>query len=149
MPPFCSWRVARRAGASSVYGQRLAHRGRIIRQLLTEASVISIVGAGMGIFMAFYLVGVIVKMLPDGSFPHEAAVNINLPILTFTVAAALLAGILSGLWPALATSRADLRTGGSGRFAQNFRPAWRTRRHHALIAVQIALTLLMLTGAGI
>ena len=86
-----------------------ASRGRIIRKLLTESLMLSLAGASLGILLAFRLVPAIVAMLPENSFPHEAAIHINLPVLAFSVAVALLTGILFGLWPALQLSRPDLR----------------------------------------
>ena len=125
-----------------------ASRGRIVRQLLTESIVLSLTGAGLGILLAFWLLDAIVRMLPENSFPHEAAIHINLPVLAFSVAAALLTGILFGLWPAIALSRPDLsaiiQTGTrkiAGRLGAR-------AANNTLIAAQIALTLLMLAGAG-
>jgi len=125
-----------------------ASRGRIVQQLLTESLVLSLTGAGLGILLAFRVVAVIVTMLPKNSFPHEAAIHINLPVLAFSVALALVTGVLFGLWPALSLSRPDLRgvmqagtrkiAGRLGALAAN----------NTLIATQIALTLLMLAGAG-
>ena len=71
--------------------------------------MLSLAGASLGILLAFRLVPAIVAMLPENSFPHEAAIHINLPVLAFSVAVALLTGILFGLWPALQLSRPDLR----------------------------------------
>ncbi len=58
-----------------------ASRKRIIRQLLTEALLLSITGAVLGLLLAYKTVGVIVANLPEFSFPHEAAIQINLPVL--------------------------------------------------------------------
>jgi putative ABC transport system permease protein len=125
-----------------------ASRGRIIRQLLTESFLLSIAGATLGVVLAMRLVRVIVAMLPPDGFPHEAAIQINLPVLGFSVAVALLTGILFGLWPALQLSRPNLRgvmqvgtrtiAGHLGARAAN----------NTLIAAQITLTLLLLAGAG-
>ena len=125
-----------------------ASRGRLVRQLLTEALVLSLTGAALGILMAFYLVEVIVKMLPESSFPHEASIHINLPVLTFSVASALLTGTLFGLWPAFALSRPDLRSVMQAGTRGVARRLGARAANNTLIAAQIALTLLMLAGSG-
>ena len=125
-----------------------ASRGRLLRQLLTESLLISLTGGALGILLAIRLVAIIAKMLPEASFPHEAAIHINIPVLAFSVSVALFTGILFGLWPALALSRPDLRStmqAGTRKIAG--RLGARTA-NNTLIAVQIALTLLMLAGAG-
>ena len=78
-----------------------ATRNRIVRQLLTESLLLSITGAALGVLLAYKTVGVIVANLPEYSFPHEAAIRINLPVLFFSVAVAIGTGVLFGLWPAI------------------------------------------------
>ena len=85
-----------------------ASRPRIIRQLLTEALLLSLTGALLGVLLAYWALAMIVEMLPKYSFPHEAAIQINLPVLLFSVGAALFTGILFGLWPALQLSRPEV-----------------------------------------
>jgi predicted permease len=125
-----------------------AHRRRLIRQMLAEALLLSLVGAGLGVLLAYRVIDVIVDLLPKYQFPHEAAIQLNIPVLLFSVALAILSGVVSGLWPALQLSRPDVLqvmqsssrrvTGGSrGRVMNN-----------VLIAAQIALTVVMLAGAG-
>jgi predicted permease len=125
-----------------------ASRHRIIRQLLTESLLLSLTGAMLGVLLAYRALSTIVAMLPKYSFPHEAAIQINLPVLMFSVGAALLTGILFGLWPALQLSRPEVSQvmqSSTRKIAGGVRG--RTT-HNALIAGQIALTLLMLAGAG-
>jgi predicted permease len=125
-----------------------ASRSRIIRQLLTESLVLSLTGAALGVILALRVVALIVTMLPEGSFPHEAAIHINVPVLVFSVVVAVLTGVFFGLWPAIALSRPDLRgimQAGTRKIAGRIGA---TAANNTLIAVQIALTLLMLAGAG-
>lgn len=125
-----------------------ASRARIIRQLLTESLLLSTLGAVLGVLLSYKLVSLITALLPENAFPHEAAIQINLPVLIFCVVVALLTGILFGLSPALRLSRPDVREAmqsGARRIAGN---AGNRATHHALIAGQIALTLLLLTMAG-
>jgi putative ABC transport system permease protein len=125
-----------------------ATRRRIIRQLLTESLLLSLTGAGVGVLLAYRLVAIIVALLPKYSFPHEAAIRINLPVLIFSVAIALLTGILFGLWPALQLSRPEVSQvmqSNTRKIAGGVRGR---ATNNVLIGVQIALTLVMLAGAG-
>lgn len=125
-----------------------ASRWRIQRQLLTEALALSVLGALSGVLLAYRLLPLLVKWLPEYSFPHEAAIGINLPVLGFCVAIAILTGVLSGLAPAFQFSRpqvAQLMQSGSRRTTGGARSK---RTHSVLVAGQIALTLLLLTSAA-
>jgi putative ABC transport system permease protein len=125
-----------------------ASRRRIVRQLLVESLLLSVTGAAIGVLLAYGSLHAIVANLPSGLFPHEAAIQINLAVLGFTVVMALGTGLLFGLWPAFQLARTEpsqaLQSGTrkvAGRVGGR-------RAHAALIAGQLALTLLMLTGAG-
>ncbi|HZP03472.1 MAG TPA: ABC transporter permease [Terracidiphilus sp.] len=121
---------------------------RIVRQLLTESLLLSTVGAGLGIFLAYRTMGLIIARLPAYSYPHEADFHINLGILYFSVAVAILSGVLFGLYPALQSSQpqiSQIMQAGTRRLAGSVRGQ---RVHTALIAGQIALTLLLMTAAG-
>jgi|CZKD01.1.fsa_nt_gi putative ABC transport system permease protein len=125
-----------------------ASRGRIIRQLLTESLLLSLTGAALGVLLAYRALALIVELLPKYSFPHEASIQINLPVLAFSVGVAVFTGILFGLWPALQLSRPEV----SQVMQSNTRKiagAVRGRTTHGVLtAVQVSLTLVMLAGAG-
>jgi putative ABC transport system permease protein len=125
-----------------------ASRWRIQRQLLSEALSLSLLGALGGVLLAYRLLPALVRWLPEYSFPHEAAIGINLPVLGFCIAIAILTGVLSGLAPSLQFSRpqvAQLMQSGSRRTTGGARSK---RMHDVLVAGQIALTLLLLTSAA-
>ena len=82
-----------------------ASRWRIQRQLLTEALALSVLGALGGVLLAYRLLPVLVRWLPEYSFPHEVVISINLPVLGFSIAIAMVTGVLSGLAPAFQFSR--------------------------------------------
>jgi predicted permease len=125
-----------------------ASRTRIVRQLLTESLLLSFTGAALGVLLAYKSVAAMAALLPQYSMPHEADIQINLPVLLFSVAVALLTGVLFGLWPALRLSRPDvgqMMQSGSRKIAGRLGGR---ATNNILIAGQIALTLLMLAGAG-
>jgi predicted permease len=142
--------LARGAGRQQEFAVRAAigaGRMRLIRQMLTEALLLSVTGAALGVLLAYFAIHVIADLLPKYSFPHEAAIQLNIPVLAFSVALAIVTGVLFGLWPSLQLSRPDVAqvmqtsnrrvAGGRGRVMNT-----------VLIAGQIALTLVMLSGAG-
>lgn len=121
---------------------------RIVRQLLTESLLLSLVGAGLGVFVAYRAVGFIIPRLPDHSYPYEADFHINLPVLFFSVGLAILSGVIFGLFPALQSSQPEISQvmqAGTRRLTGSVKGR---RMHTALIAGQIALTLLLMTAAG-
>ncbi len=126
-------------GASSI---------RIVRQLLTESLLLSLVGASLGVFFAYRAIGFLVPRLPDHSYPYEADFHINLAVLYFSVALAVLSGIVFGLFPALQSAHpqiSQVMQAGTRRLTGSVKGR---RLHTALIAGQIALTLLLMTAAG-
>ncbi len=126
-------------GASSI---------RIVRQLLTESLLLSLAGAGLGVFVAYRAIGFLVPRLPDHSYPYEADFHINLPVLYFSVALAVLSGIVFGLFPALQSARPQITQvmqTGTRRLTGSVKGR---RLHTALIAGQVALTLLLMTASG-
>ncbi|HEY2857054.1 MAG TPA: ABC transporter permease [Terracidiphilus sp.] len=123
-----------------------ASRWRIVRQLLVEAIVISCRGAVLGVAAAYWLAKLPMVLSPD-SFPAESFIRINAPILAFSVALALLCGMLFGLVPALRLSRGDSARMLPGR-QTGVVAAPGKRRWSLLIAAQVALTLLLMATAG-
>ncbi len=125
-----------------------ATRTRIMRQLLTESLMLSLLGAGAGVLLAYKGVDLLAQHLPENSFPHEAAIHLNGTVLMFAVAVAVITGVLSGSSPAWQLSRPDigpLMQGASGKLAGSVRGRL---THRMLIAGQVTLTMLLLAGAG-
>ncbi len=123
-----------------------ASRFRIVRQLLVESLAISCAGAAIGVAMSFWLAQLPLRLMPN-AFPQEAAIDIHLPILAFSVGLALIAGLLSGIYPALRLSRPNL--------SQVIQSTSRTagvnssrRTLNILIGSQIAVTFLLLGFAA-
>jgi predicted permease len=123
-----------------------ASRWRIVRQLLVEAVVISCTGAVLGVATSYWLAQLPLLLSPD-SFPAESVIRINASVLSFSVALALLCGILFGLAPALRLSRNDPARVLPGRQA-GVVAAPAKHRWSVLITAQVALTLLLMATAG-
>jgi predicted permease len=123
-----------------------ASRWRIVRQLLVEALVISSTGAVLGVAASYWLARLPLVLSPN-SFPAESVIRINAPILAFSVAVALLCGILFGLAPALRLSRSDPARALPGRQV-GVVAAPSKHRWSVLITAQVALTLLLMATAG-
>ena len=94
------------------------------------------------------ILGGIKVLLPRYAFSPEVVIRINFPVLLFSIGIALLTGILFGVWPALQLSRpqeGQMVLSGTRRVAGSVQGR---RTHNALIAGKIALTVLLLVGAG-
>jgi len=123
-----------------------AGRGRIVRQLLTETLVLALAGAALGLALAWVAVPVLVASSPEG-VPRLEQAGLDSVVLAFALGAAFLSALVAGLAPALRTARTDLRAtlneGGRGG------TAGRDRLRTALVALEVALALMLLVGAGL
>jgi putative ABC transport system permease protein len=125
-----------------------AGRGRLIRQLLTESVVLSLLGAILGLILAKVGTGLLVGLSPN-ILPRAKEIALDARALGFTGAIAILTGLLFGLAPALHMAKTDLmaslREGGRGN-AIGFR---HNRLRSLLVAGEVALALVLLSGAGL
>jgi putative ABC transport system permease protein len=142
--------LARATARSREIAVRLAlgaGRGRIVVQLLVESLLVAIAGAGLGLLLAHWCVRLMLALEPP-DIQRPELIAINAAVFAFAAAAAVLTALLFGLAPALAAARADLnsalKTGGGWSAA----PA-RVRTRQGLIAVEVALALVLLAGAGL
>jgi predicted permease len=125
-----------------------ASRARLIRQLLTEAVLLSLTGAALGVLAAYSSVGKLSAMLPLYSFPHEAAIHVNGAVLAFSATVAVITGILFGVSPAWQLSRPAISELIQANSKKHTGSASSRHTHQFLIAGQVALTLLLMAGAG-
>ena len=140
--------LARSMGRSREFAIRAAlgaNQTRVIRQLLTESVLLAGLGGAFGLLLAFWGTKAVLATLP-GALPRAGEVSLDSHVLFFTTALSLLAGIVFGLAPALKTSRVNLldilkESGGSG--------GGRQRLHGVFVAVEVALALVLLVGAGL
>ena len=124
-----------------------AGRSRIIRQLLTEAILIGAAAGAIGVGLAFLFLRILPHLDP-GNIPRLSEASLDMRVLLFTVAVALLTSVLTGILPALAVSRINLTdflaTTGSRSVA-----GAHTRVQSTLIVVESALVVVLLASAGL
>jgi predicted permease len=125
-----------------------AQRQRIVRQLLTESLLLATMGATLGVAAAYGILAGMRAVLPRDAFAPEVVININLPVLLFCVGVALATGVLFGLGPSLRLSRTQVGHVMQSSARRVLGSVHGRRTYDALIAGQIALTLLLLAGAG-
>jgi predicted permease len=125
-----------------------APRVRIVRQLMTESLLISIVGGALGLALAFAGVKALVSLLP-ADFPRAQDIHVSLPVLAFTFVISALTGILFGVAPAFQAARIDPRQGlqKGGRATTAGRRQGRLR--DALVVSEVSLACILLIGAGL
>ncbi|HLJ48512.1 MAG TPA: ABC transporter permease [Bryobacteraceae bacterium] len=141
--------LARAAGRTRDFAIRLAlgaNRSDILRQLIAESLILSLAGGVLGVVLAEWGLAPLLA-LAAGSLPRTGDVTVNIPVLLFTFALALLVGVLFGLAPAIKSSNTDLQVslkeGGRGMA----RATHRVQR--VLVVSQMALTLVLLAGASL
>lgn len=124
-----------------------ARRSRLVQQLLTETTLLGLLGGAVGLLLAYGAFRLMPVLLPPG-LPHVNWIGVNRQVLEFTVLIAFLTGIVFGLAPALQFSKPDLNGSlkESGRGSTVGRHSRITR--DTLAVVEVALSLILLIGAG-
>ena len=124
-----------------------ASRGRIVRQLLTESVLLAAIGGFCGLILAVWGTDFLVSLVPE-NIPRAKEIHLDGVVLAFTFLASLGTGVLFGLAPALQSSRLDLRSAlnDSSRGSSS---GGHHRLRSALVVLEVALALLLLTGAGL
>jgi putative ABC transport system permease protein len=144
--------LARSAARNREIAVRLslgATRGRLTRQLLTESVLLGAVGGAAGLALAWLLIRVVPIVVPATVIPSGAPIALNQLVVFYTIAIALLTGVLFGLAPALSATRPEVqetlkdssRGTTSGRGRQRFR--------QVLVTAEVALALMLLASAGL
>jgi putative ABC transport system permease protein len=125
-----------------------ASRMRVVRQLLTESVSLSVVSGVVGLALSFWLIKLLIAITPANT-PRVNEVGIDLRVFTFTLGVTVLAGLLFGLVPALQTSRPNLNETLRDSGQRGTDSGGRNRAGSFLIVSEIALSFILLAGAGL
>jgi putative ABC transport system permease protein len=126
-----------------------ASRGRLVRQFLTENLLLAAMGGTLGIALGAAMMIGLKALLPPFTLPRDASVVMDVRILVFALVLSVTTGVMFGLAPALQATKPDLagamKEGGRGAGGD----AGRRRLRSALVVVEVALSFMLLTGAGL
>jgi putative ABC transport system permease protein len=125
-----------------------ARRSQIVRQLLTENILVSLIGGVLGLLFAYWITALMVELMPSFFVPNEARIEVNRYVLSFCVMVSSLTGILFGLAPALQASRPNLvETLKDDSRSSSSSAGERTRA--LLVVVEVALSVVLLVSAAL
>ncbi len=142
--------LTRAAARGREIGVRMAlgaGSGRIVRQLLTEGLLLALVGGAGGVLLAVWGTELLIATMPEGLLPSMAEIRVDLRVLAFAFAAAMATGLLFGLAPAWQARKMDVNAAlkeGAGKGGTS-----RGRLRGALVVSEVALSLVLLAGAGL
>jgi putative ABC transport system permease protein len=125
-----------------------ATRLRIVRQLLTESILLSSMGGALGLLLGMWGIDLLVALIPD-SIPRIDAVKLDTSVLLFTMLTSLFTGLLFGLFPALKASRVDLYEALKDAGKSTSSSSSNSRTGNALVVFEVAVSLVLLIGAGL
>jgi putative ABC transport system permease protein len=124
-------------------------RARVVRQVLTESVVLGVIGGAVGVAAAFYALPLITTFASE-QLPRSSVIRIDLVVLAFAAGASILAGLIFGAIPAIraaGSEPAEVMRSSAGRGQSQSRSAGRV--NDSLVVAQIALSLVLLAGAGL
>src|SRR5688572_25372159 len=124
-----------------------ASRMRLTRQLLTESILLSFVGGAAGVFLALWILKILLALRPPIDFPLAIDVEVDWRVLLFSLGVSIVAGVIFGLAPSLQATRPNITTTLKDTAAQG--GAARTRLRSVLVVAQIAISLVVLIAAGL
>ncbi len=140
--------LARCAGRTREFSVRLAlgaSRAQIVRQLVSESVLLSLIGGALGLVIAKWGLAAVRATVPN--LPRIADLALNVPVLLFALGVSIMVGIVFGLLPALKSSNTDLQAG--LKIAARGAAGAHHRTQGVLVVVQIALALVLLTGGSL
>ncbi len=123
-----------------------AGRMRIVRQLLTESTLLALIGGGLGLFLAKFGTAAAIAAMPQ-TMPRAEEIGLDVRVLLFTVLISVAAGIVFGVAPALKTRRASI----AGDLKESARTVAksRNRTQSVFVVLEMAMALVLLIGAGL
>lgn len=126
-----------------------AQRGRLIRQLLTESVMLSLIGGLVGLLLAFWGTSILQTFKPPISTPLTFDFSIDIRVLVFTLLVSVITGIVFGLVPAMQASKPDLVHALKDESVVSGRVHKKYGLRNLLVIFQVALSLILLIGAGL
>jgi putative ABC transport system permease protein len=124
----------------------------LVRQFLTESLLLALAGGALGLLWSQWGVGLMLTIIPKdelASMPYLKAVHVDPAVLVFTFLAAVIAGLVFGVAPALQMSRTDVNVGLRAETRGGSAGVERSRLRDGLVVMEIALALVLLAGAGL
>ncbi len=143
--------LARATGRKKEISVRLAmgaSRSRVVRQLLTESILLSIIGGALGLLVANWGTQALLALISSGTSPIALDVRPDPQILLFTALASALTGILFGIAPAFSAAKVDLASA-MREAASNISGGGGNRLGKSLVVAQVAASLVLMIGAGL
>ncbi len=124
-----------------------ANRARVVRQLLTESTLLSLAGGISGAFVAAAVLPALLALVPEGRLPRAAEIHMDAVTVAFTVGLSLVIGLAVGAIPALHATRGDFSGAIQERSGTGSRRSRRIR--HVLVVAEVALATVLVIGAGL
>ncbi|HEY6148036.1 MAG TPA: ABC transporter permease, partial [Thermoanaerobaculia bacterium] len=141
-------RASMRGGEMGVRLALGAGRGRIVRQLITEGLLLSLVGAALGVAIAAFGKDALLSLAPD-ALPRAAEIGLDLRVLGFALGLAVVTGVAFGLVPAIPIGRGDAASALRGGEKGAAGAAGRHRTLGIVAAAEVSLAFLLLVGSGL
>jgi putative ABC transport system permease protein len=145
-------RVTRRSKELAIRSTLGGSRWRIVRQLLTESTLLSLAGAGVGLLLAGWEIDMILRHMPADVAKFIAGwrtISLDFGAFVFTLGIAIVSGIASGIAPALLSSRSNLGEALKESARGSSVGTGRHRMRSALVVAEVSLALVLLVGAGL
>jgi predicted permease len=141
-------RTLSRRKESAVRAALGATRRRLLQQAFSETLLLAVAGGGLGLIFAHYGLILIVKFLAE-RLPRSNEITVDGWVLTFTLGVSLLTGLAAGLLPALRMAKADLNEALKQGLVRTAADSGGSRTRNALVVSEVALSLMLLIGAGL
>jgi putative ABC transport system permease protein len=125
-----------------------ASRSRVIQQLLSESLILSLCGGALGLLAARFGIELLLKFFAD-KLPRMGEIGLDGPVLAFTFGLSIVTGILSGLLPALSMTKGDVSNALKQGLGRTDADSGSSNTRSALVAVEVALSVVLLIGAGL
>jgi predicted permease len=144
--------VARAAARQKEIGVRLAlgaSRGRIVRQTLCESLILALAGGAVGLLLSVWIGGLLVGLLPSDGSARVLSTTPDLRMVLFTLGVSLLTAVIFGLAPAMQTSHPDMNRTLREEAGNLSGSIGHARLRKGLVVAQVALSMLLVAGAGL